>query len=92
MFPEVVNVPVGTAGHFQVVGEPGADASGAERTADVDVESVLEPHFAEPPDLDDSARSRRKHQGVCSRLGFYRRQVETGPATVFDQHQACPLS
>ena len=35
MLPEVVNVPVGAAGLLHVMREPGADASGAERTADI---------------------------------------------------------
>ena len=90
VLPEVVNVPVGAAGRLHVMREPGTDASGAERTADIDVEPGLEPQFAEPPDPDGPTRCRRKHQDVCSRLGFYRRHVETRPATVFDQHQALP--
>jgi len=61
VLPEVVNVPVGAAGWLQVMREAGADASGTERTADVDVESGLEPQFAKPSDPDEPARCRRKH-------------------------------
>ena len=70
MLPEIVNVPVGTAGWLQVMREAGMDASGTQRTADIDVEPGLEPQLAEPPDPDEPTRSRRKHQGVCSGLGF----------------------
>jgi hypothetical protein len=79
VWPQVINVPVGAAGKFQMIREPATDASGAVGAADIDVESRLQPQFPKPSDADEPVRSRRKHQSVCSRSGFYRCQHEPHP-------------
>jgi hypothetical protein len=58
VLPEVVNVPVGAAGWLHVMREPGTNASGTERTADIDVESRPEQQSAESPYPHEAARSR----------------------------------
>jgi hypothetical protein len=59
--------------------EPRTDSSESEGTAEINVESRLEPQHAKSSDADEPFRSRRKDQGVCSRLGFYRCQHQTHP-------------
>jgi hypothetical protein len=50
-----------------MVGEPGADASRPKGAADIDIKARLKLQSAQPSDLDQVRRSRRKHQGVCAR-------------------------
>jgi hypothetical protein len=82
VLPEIVNVPVGAAGHFQVVGEPAADASASEGTADLDVESGLEQQHAKSADPHRTSRSRQQHQSVRPGLGSMDEQVASDAVTV----------
>jgi len=60
------------------------DASGAKDASDIDVETKLKPQPAKPPDADEPIRSRGEHQGIRSRLGFDRCQLEARPILSLD--------
>ena len=88
VFAQVVNEPVGASGWSQMMRKPGTDASGAKRAAEIYVEPRLEPQFAKPPDPHETTCSRRKHQGVSARLGFYRTENTSAQRESHIGHEA----
>ena len=56
MGPQVIDVPVMPERIAQVMAHTGANASGAKRTSDINVEPGLEAHTAKSPDPDFGIR------------------------------------
>ncbi len=57
---QIIDMPVRPRGSVQMVIHAGTDASGTERTPNINVEPVLESHDAKSPDADSAIFHRRE--------------------------------
>lgn len=73
--PQVVDVPVGSFGHSQMVRDAAAETSGAQGAANVDVESRLKLHLTKTSNLDGGMRCATENESVRPGLRSQHRRL-----------------